>query len=102
MRHPPSGGSRRRRTGPGWSSVADTYSLIRWMNPDLGNPGYLTLPGGHGRMTLHGLRGEGGLMEQETSPLTVAGATRSRMQAFRLPFLREGKAGHMAWFAWAA
>jgi hypothetical protein len=53
-------------------------------------------------MILHGLRGEGGSMEPEISPLTVPVATRSRMEAFRLPFGREGKAGHPAWFSWAA
>jgi len=41
-------------------------------------------------------------MEPEISPLTVAVATGSRMEAFMLPFLREGKAGHTAWFSWAA
>jgi hypothetical protein len=53
-------------------------------------------------MIVHGLRGEGGSMEPEISPLTVPVATRSRMEAFGLPFLREGKAGHSAWFSWAA
>ena len=53
-------------------------------------------------MILHGLRGEGGSMEPEISLLTVPVATRSRMGAFRLPFLREGRAGHTAWFLWAA
>jgi hypothetical protein len=37
-------------------------------------------------------------MEPEISPLTVPVATRSRVEAFRLPF----KAGHPAWFSWAA
>ena len=41
-------------------------------------------------------------MEAEISPLTVSVASRSRMEAFRLPFLREGKAGRPAWFLWAA
>ena len=40
-------------------------------------------------------------MEPEISPLTVPVATRSRMEAFGLPFLREGKAGRPAWFSWA-
>ena len=40
-------------------------------------------------------------MEPEISPLTVPVATRSRMGAFRLPFGREGKAGHTAWFSWS-
>ena len=60
------------------------------------------MPGGRGRMILHGLRGEGGSMEPEIPPLTVPVANRSRMEAFGLPFLREGKAGHPAWFSWAA
>ena len=46
--------------------------------------------------------GEGGSMEPEISGLTVPVATRSHVEAFRLPFLREGKAGHTAWFSWAA
>src|SRR5262245_16074833 len=58
-----------------------------------GQSGYLTLPGDHGRMILHGLRGEGGSVEPEISPLTIPVATRSRMEAFRLPFPRRGKAG---------
>ena len=41
-------------------------------------------------------------MEPEISPLTIAMATRSRVEAFGLPFLREGKAGHPARFSWAA
>jgi hypothetical protein len=41
-------------------------------------------------------------MEPDISPLTVPVATRSRVEAFGLPFLREGKAGHQAWFSWAA
>jgi hypothetical protein len=41
-------------------------------------------------------------MEPEISPLTVPGATRTRMEVFRLPFLRGGKAGHTAWFSWVA
>jgi hypothetical protein len=41
-------------------------------------------------------------MEPEIPPLTVPVANRSRMEAFGLPFLREGKAGHPAWFSWAA
>ena len=53
-------------------------------------------------MILHGLRGEGGSMEPETPPLTVPVAIRSHMEAFGLPFLREGKARHQAWFSWAA
>ena len=40
-------------------------------------------------------------MEPEISPLTVPAAARSRMGAFRLPFLRQGRAGHPAWFSWA-
>ena len=48
------------------------------------------------------LRGEGGSVEPEISPLTVAVAARSRMEAFGLPFLRQGKAGPAAWFSWAA
>jgi hypothetical protein len=67
-----------------------------------GQSGYLTLPGERGRMILHGLRGEGGSMEPEISPLTVLVATRSRVEAFGLPFLRGGRAGHLAWFSWAA
>lgn len=67
-----------------------------------GQSGYLTLPGEHGRMILHGFGGEGGSMEPEISSLTVPVATRSRVEAFRLLFLREGKAGHTAWFSWAA
>ena len=52
-------------------------------------------------MILRGLRGErvdgaGNFL------LTVTGATRSRVEAFGLPFLRQGKAGHPAWFSWAA
>ena len=66
-----------------------------------GQSGYLTLPGEHGRMILHGLRGEGGSVEPEISPLTVSVATRSRMEVFRLPFGRDGRAGHPAWFSWA-
>jgi hypothetical protein len=66
-----------------------------------GQSGYLTLPGEHGRMILHGFRGKGGSVEAEISPLTVPVATRSRMEAFRLPFLRGGKAGRPAWFWWA-
>ena len=53
-------------------------------------------------MIVQGLGEEGGSMEPEISPLTVAVAARSRMEAFRLPFLRQGKAGHPAWFSWAA
>jgi len=53
-------------------------------------------------MILHGLRGEGGSVEPEISALTVPVATRSRRGAFRLQFLREGKAGRPAWFSWAA
>jgi hypothetical protein len=53
-------------------------------------------------MILHGLRGEGGSVEPEISPLTVSVATWSRMEAFRVPFGREGRAGHPAWFSWAA
>ena len=53
-------------------------------------------------MILHGLRGEGGSVEPEISPLTVLVATRSRRGAFRLLFLCEGKAGLTAWFSWAA
>jgi hypothetical protein len=34
-----------------------------------GQSGYLTLPGEHGRMILHGLRGEGGSMEPEIPPV---------------------------------
>ena len=41
-------------------------------------------------------------MEPEISPLTVPVANRSRRGAFGLPFLREGKAGHLALFACAA
>jgi hypothetical protein len=41
-------------------------------------------------------------MEPEIFPLTVPVAARSRMEGFRLLFLREGKAGHPAWFSWAA
>ena len=41
-------------------------------------------------------------MEPEISPLTVPVATRSRIGAFRLPFLLEGRVGHPAWFWWAA
>ena len=67
-----------------------------------GQSGYLTLPGERGRMILHGFRGECGSMEPEISPLTVPVATRSRMEAFGLPFLREDKVGHPAWFSWAA
>ena len=67
-----------------------------------GQSGYLTLPGEHGRMILRGFRGEGGSMEPGISPLMVPGATRSRVEAFGLPFLREGKTGHPAWFSWAA
>ena len=67
-----------------------------------GQSGYLTLPGERGRMILHGLRGEGGSVEPEISALTVPVATRSRRGAFRLQFLREGKAGRPAWFSWAA
>jgi hypothetical protein len=67
-----------------------------------GQSGYLTLPGEHDRMILHGLRWEGGSMEPEIPSLTVPVAIRSRMEAFGLPFLREGKAGHPAWFSWAA
>ena len=52
-------------------------------------------------MILHGLRGEGGSVEPEISPLTVPVAARSRMEAFRLPFLRQGKTGYPAWFSWA-
>jgi hypothetical protein len=37
-------------------------------------------------------------MEPEIPSLTVPVATRSRIEAFRL----EGKAGHPAWFSWAA
>jgi hypothetical protein len=32
----------------------------------------------------------------------IAMATRSRVEAFGLPFLREGKVGHPARFSWAA
>jgi hypothetical protein len=53
-------------------------------------------------MILHGFGGEGGSMEPEISSLTVPVATRSRVEAFRLLFLREGKVGHTAWFSWAA
>jgi hypothetical protein len=66
-----------------------------------GPSGYLTLPGEHGRMILRALRGEGGSVEPEFSPLTVPVATRSRMEAFGPPFLRQGKAGRPAWFLWA-
>jgi hypothetical protein len=52
-------------------------------------------------MILDGLRGEGGSVEPEISPVTVPVATRSRMEAFGLPFLGEGKAGRPAWFWWA-
>ena len=52
-------------------------------------------------MILHGLRGEGGSMEPGIPPLTVPVATWSRMEAFGLRFLREGKAGLPAWFSWA-
>jgi len=41
-------------------------------------------------------------MEPEIPPLTVPVATRSCMEAFKLPLLREGKAGRPAWFSWAA
>ena len=41
-------------------------------------------------------------MEPEISPLTIPVATRLRMEAFRLPFRREGRAGHTAGFSWAA
>jgi hypothetical protein len=41
-------------------------------------------------------------MEPEIPPLTIAMAIRSRMEAFGLPFLREGKAGHPVRFSWAA
>jgi hypothetical protein len=41
-------------------------------------------------------------MEPEISLLTVLVATRSRVEAFGLPFLRGGRAGHLAWFSWAA
>ena len=41
-------------------------------------------------------------MEPGIPPLTVPVATRSRMKAFGLPFRREGKASHTAWFSWAA
>jgi hypothetical protein len=41
-------------------------------------------------------------MEPDIPSLTVPVAIRSRMEAFGLPFLREGKAGHPAWFSWAA
>jgi hypothetical protein len=41
-------------------------------------------------------------MEPEISLLTVSVAARSRMVAFGLPFLVEGRAGHPAWFSWAA
>jgi hypothetical protein len=41
-------------------------------------------------------------MEPGIPPLTVPFAIRSRMEAFGQPFLREGKAGHPAWFSWAA
>jgi len=61
----------------------------------------MTLPGEHDRMILHGLRGEGGSMEPGIPPLTVPVATWSRMEAFGLRFLREGKAGLPAWFSWA-
>jgi hypothetical protein len=53
-------------------------------------------------MIMQGLGEEGGSVEPEISPLTVAVAARSRMEAFGLPFLRRGKAGHPAWFSWAA
>ena len=41
-------------------------------------------------------------MEPDIPPLTVPVATRSRMEAFGLPFPLEGRAGHQAWFSWAA
>ena len=41
-------------------------------------------------------------MEPGIFPFTIAMATRWRMQAFRLPFLREGTVGHPARFSWAA
>jgi hypothetical protein len=40
-------------------------------------------------------------MEPEISRLTVPVAARSRMEAFGLPFLLEGRVGHPAWFSWA-
>jgi hypothetical protein len=40
-------------------------------------------------------------MEPENSTLTIAMAIRSRMEAFGLSFLREGKVGHSALFLWA-
>jgi hypothetical protein len=53
-------------------------------------------------MIVHGFGGEGGSVEPEISPLTVAVAARSRMEAFGLLFPRGGEAGHPAWFSWAA
>ena len=41
-------------------------------------------------------------MEPGISPLTVRVATCSRVEAFGLRFLREGRAGYPAWFSWAA
>jgi hypothetical protein len=43
-----------------------------------------------------------GMSRPADSTLTIATATRSRVQAFGLSFSHEGKNGHSAPFSWAA